>query len=157
MTRPIPVRNRTIAKYQMWSDGRWKDVATEDMVHIKLWNPDPTDPIGLSPMSAAMLAIQSKRNGDKMLDAMMQTGGGMPGIFSVKEAVSPEQEEAFLERLRAKWRNFARLFEPDFFPGDMAFHPTSNTLAEMEFVELNKLQRRPGREGLSVSRRRSSA
>jgi HK97 family phage portal protein len=139
MTRPIPGPNRTIAKYQMWSDGRWKDVATEDMVHIKLWNPDPTDPIGLSPMSAAMLAIQSKRNGDKMLDAMMQTGGGMPGIFSVKEAVSPEQEEAFLERLRAKWRNFARLFEPDFFPGDMAFHPTSNTLAEMEFVELNKL------------------
>lgn len=136
---PLPGPRRTIKMYKYLVDGDWLTYQPEDVCMIRLWNPNPDDPRGLSPMSAAMLGIESKRNLDKFLNASAKTGGGMPGIFSVKEMVSNDQRDAFLNRIREKWKSVERMMEPDFFPADMTFQAAANTLAEMEFVETQKL------------------
>lgn len=96
----VPHPERHIAGYVYEAGGVRVPLAPEEVVHFKRWHP-ANDYTGLSPVSAARIAIENDRAMAQWNRAAFSEDRGIPaGIVSIKEFVS----DADFERIKREWR-----------------------------------------------------
>lgn len=117
-----------------------RKVSVDDMIQWKY--PNPYNPFrGLSPLSAARMAIEQDLNMSTWNSGFFQNGIRNPIAMMLKQTFNPSQREEFMNRLRRNFTGFVKGQLPLLVEGGVDVKVLSNTIKDLDFVEGKSLTR----------------
>ena len=128
-----------------YSDGNNSPMAAamllpEEVIHIKL--PNPVDFWrGASPLSVAMLAVQTDYNAGQFMKGLMLNNADAGILVTVKERLSPSQIEQIRSMLAERKRRAGAADRPLLLPCDAKIEKPALSAADLQFLENRKFLR----------------
>lgn len=141
----IPDKQRFIAGYMFEASGQRIPAGVEDVLHIKLPHPF-NDYYGLSPLSAARLAVQTDIQAQQYQANFFENSAQPGGVLSPSFPIEPEAQKELKRQWLEAHRGASSAHRLAILPYGLTYQPVSISQADAQFIETMKLSRDQIRE-----------
>ncbi len=112
----------------------------DQVVRLKLFNPYNWLQ-GLSPYSAAMLAVEGDAKATALSNRFADNNANVGGMLSTEKTLTKEQADDLTKRWNAKYAGIDKAGRTAVLYGGLKFEQTSKSLVDMQFIEQKKMNR----------------
>lgn len=112
----------------------------DQVVRLKLFNPYNWLQ-GLSPYSAAMLAVESDAKSTALSNRFADNNANVGGMLSTDKTLTKEQADDLTKRWNQKYAGVDKAGRTAVLYGGLKFEQTSKSLVDMQFIDLKKMNR----------------
>lgn len=133
---------KQVIGYTHTEDGKDKPYGTDEILHMKLFNP-LNDHYGMSPLEAAAKGIDISNMAEEWNANLLANDARPPGGLKIKGGLLEEGQRETLEKsLSDKLTGYKNVGRPPVLEGDMEWIPFSITPRDMDWLNSGKVNMR---------------
>jgi HK97 family phage portal protein len=135
---PVRGPGRTTVRYEVKDGGRSVDVPRDQIIHFKRYDPQ-MGALGVSRLQALQMAYETERDAGRFQRLFYGKGGMVAGHYSTEQSIDDDDIARLKAQFRQRYQGIENSWDPVFLPKKLAFTRAGLTMAEMDFIEANKL------------------
>lgn len=135
---PVRGPGRAVVHYEVQEGARIVKVPRDQIVHFKRFDPE-MGALGVSRLQALQLSYETQRDSSRFLRQFYKKGGTVAGHYSTEHSLDNDDIERLKQQIKQRFQGVENSWEPVMLPKALKFVRSGLTMAEMQFIESEKL------------------
>jgi HK97 family phage portal protein len=135
---PVRGPGRATVRYDVKDGGSSVAVPRDQIIHFKRYDPQ-MGALGVSRLQALQQAYETERDAGRFQRMFYAKGGMVAGHYSTEQSIDDDDIARLKTQFRQRYQGIENSWDPVFLPKKLAFTRAGLTMAEMDFIEANKL------------------